>query len=69
MRLLAPRLVTPILVTRTPSVAGAWLEWLEEPLSPEAFASFYVPTERARLRETRRRAPRFRKTSRQDRFP
>lgn len=69
MRLLAPRLVTPILVTRTPSVAGAWLEWPEEPLSPEAFASSYVPTERARLRETRRRAPRFRKTSRQGRFP
>ena len=68
-RLLAPRLVTPTLVTRTPSVAGAWLDGLEEPISPDVFTSFYMPTRRARLRETRGQAPRFRKTSRQDGFP
>jgi len=67
-RLLAPRLVTPTLVTRTPSVADAWLEGLEEPISPDAFASSYVPTRRARLREARGQVPRFRKTSRQDGF-
>jgi hypothetical protein len=68
-RLLAPRLVTPTLVTRTPSVADAWLEGLEEPISPDAFASSYVPTRQARLRETRGQVPRFRKTSRQGSFP
>jgi len=67
-RSLAPRLVTPTLVTRTPSVAGAWLDGLEEPISPDVFTSSYVPTRRARLRETRGQAPRFRKTSRQDGF-
>jgi len=67
-RLLAPRLVTPTLVTRTPSVAGAWLDGLEEPISPDVFTSSYVPTRRARLRETRGQVPRFRKTSRQDGF-
>lgn len=68
-RSLAPRLVTPTLVTRTPSVAGAWLDGLEEPISPDVFTSSYVPTRRARLRETRGQVPRFRKTSRQDGFP
>jgi len=68
-RSLAPRLVTPTLVTRTPSVAGAWLEGLEEPILPDARASSYVPTRRDRLRGTRGQVPRFRKTSRQGCFP
>lgn len=67
-RFLAPRLVTPTSVTRTPSVVEEWLERLEEPFVPGAFARLYSPTERAGLRQARLQTPRFHETFWQGRF-
>jgi hypothetical protein len=66
LRLLAPRLVTPTRVTRTPSVASSWLKRPEKPLCQvHETRTRYEPTRRGRLRETRPRRSHFRETFRQ----
>lgn len=68
-RLLAPRLSTPTLVTRTPSVASSWpAGWRGRPRRACDSHTGYELTKRACLRETRRRKACFRETSQQGRF-
>jgi len=70
LRLLAPRLVTPTLVARTPFVVSGWPKRLEEPLCQVHEArTRYEPTRRVRLRGTRRRRSHFRETFQQGRLP
>ena len=70
LRLLAPRLVTPTLVARTPFVVSGWPKRLEEPpCQVHETRTRYEPTRRACLRETRRRRSHFRETFRQGRLP
>jgi len=68
-RLLAPRLVTPTRVARTPSVASSWpAGWRGRPRRVCDTHTGYELTRRACLRETRRRETRLRGASWQGRL-
>jgi len=68
-RLLAPRLVTPTRVARTPSVASSWpAGWRGRPRRVCDTHTGYELTRRICLRETRRWGSCLRSTSQQGRF-